>query len=78
MKEYVGVDVQIHVFLTSALVEGELSGSRPGRLTSREIVPVTHGIGGWVSPRAGLYDDVERRKFLTLQELGQTNFIRPC
>jgi hypothetical protein len=33
MKTYEGVDVQIHVFLTSALVGGEFSASGPGRFT---------------------------------------------
>jgi hypothetical protein len=49
MKTYGGVDVQIHIFLTSALVGGEWSASRPCRFT-----PGTHFIGGWVDPRAGL------------------------
>jgi hypothetical protein len=31
MKAYGGVDVQIHIFFTSALVGGELSATRPGR-----------------------------------------------
>jgi hypothetical protein len=31
MKEYGGVDVYILIFLTSALVGGEWSASRPGR-----------------------------------------------
>jgi hypothetical protein len=33
MKAYEGVDVKIHIFLTSALVGGELSASRPVRFT---------------------------------------------
>jgi hypothetical protein len=37
MKMYGGMDVQIHIFLTSALAWGELSASRPGRFT-----PGTH------------------------------------
>jgi hypothetical protein len=65
MKAYEGVDVYIHIFLTSALTGGEWSVSRPGRFTSGEITFGTHWIGGWVGPRAGL-DDVEKRKFLTL------------
>jgi hypothetical protein len=36
MKAYGGVDVQIHVFLTSELVGGELSASHPGRFTPGE------------------------------------------
>jgi hypothetical protein len=30
MKAYGGVDVQIHVFLSPALIEGEWSASQPG------------------------------------------------
>jgi hypothetical protein len=54
MKTYGGVDVQTHVFLTSALAEGEWSASRPGRFTPGERAPSIHWIGGWVSPRSGL------------------------
>jgi hypothetical protein len=36
MKAYGRVDVQIHVLLTSALVEGEWSASHPGRFTTEE------------------------------------------
>jgi hypothetical protein len=50
MKTYGGVDVYIHVFLTSALVGGEWSASRPGHFNC---------IGGWVGHRAGL-DDMEK------------------
>jgi hypothetical protein len=39
MKTYGGVDVQIHVFLTSALVEGDWSTLRPGRFTADERDP---------------------------------------
>jgi hypothetical protein len=63
MKAMGGVDVYIHVFLTSALVGGEWSASRPGCFTPRERVPSTHWIGGWVGPRTNL-DDVEKRKIL--------------
>jgi hypothetical protein len=59
MKAYVGVDVEIHIFLTSALVGGEWSTSRPGRFTPGERASGTHWIGGWVDLRAGL-DDVEK------------------
>jgi hypothetical protein len=57
MKACGGVDVQIHIFLTSALVGGEWSASRPGR-----FIPGTHCIGDWVGPRACL-DHTENRKF---------------
>jgi hypothetical protein len=49
----------MHIYLTSALVGGEWSASRPGRFTPGETAPVTHCIGGWVDPRAGL-DDMEK------------------
>jgi hypothetical protein len=39
MKAYGGVDVEIHIFLASALVGDECSASRPGRFTPRERVP---------------------------------------
>jgi hypothetical protein len=55
-----------HIFLTSAVVGGEWSTSRPGRFTPGERAPSTHWIGGWVDLRAGL-DDLEKRKFFTLQ-----------
>jgi hypothetical protein len=68
MKVYGEVDVYIHVFLTSAVVEDEWSASRLCRFTPGERAPGTHWIGGWVGPIAGL-DDVEKRKFLTLPGL---------
>jgi hypothetical protein len=71
MKAYGRVDVQIHIFLTSALVEGEWSASRPCRFT--------HGTPciGWVDPRTGL-DDVEKRKFLTLPGQELWSLSRPA
>jgi hypothetical protein len=56
MKAYVGVDVWIHIFLTSALVGGEWSASRPCRFTPGERAPDTHWIGGWVDPSVGLHN----------------------
>jgi hypothetical protein len=54
-----GVDVEIHIFLTSVLAGGEWSTARPGRFTPGERAPGSHWIGGWVEPRAGL-DEVEK------------------
>jgi hypothetical protein len=54
MKTYGGVDVQIHVFLTSALVEGELSATRPCRFSPGERSSGIRWTGSWVDPRAGL------------------------
>jgi hypothetical protein len=72
MKAYEGVDVQIHIFLTSALVGGEWSASRPCRFT-----PGTHWIGSWVDPRAGL-DAVRKIKFLTLPGIELRPLGRPA
>jgi hypothetical protein len=58
MKTYEGVDVKIHIFLTSALAGGEWSALRPSRFTPEEKSPGTHWMGGWVDPRASL----ERRR----------------
>jgi hypothetical protein len=62
MKEYGGMDIQIHVFLSSALVGRKWSASGHGSLTPGETAPGTHCIAGWVGPRTGL-DDVKKRKF---------------
>jgi hypothetical protein len=40
---YVGADVEIHIFLTSALAGDEWSASRPGRVISGERAPVPIG-----------------------------------
>jgi hypothetical protein len=69
MKAVGGVDVQSHIFLTSALAGGEWSASGLGRFTPGERDPGTHWIGGCVGPSTGLYG-VEKRKFLTLPGLG--------
>jgi hypothetical protein len=72
-----GVDVWIHIFLTSAQVGGEWSTSRTGRFTPGERAPSTHWIRGWVDLRAGL-DDLEERKFLTLPGLELRPLGRPA
>jgi hypothetical protein len=58
-KAYEGVDVLIHICLTSALVGDEWSASCPGRFNPKERAPGTHWIEDWVDPRADL-DDVEK------------------
>jgi hypothetical protein len=72
-----GVDVYIHIFLTSAVVGAEWLISRPCRFTPAKMAPGIHWIGGWVGPRAGL-DDVEKRKFLTLPRLKLRPLGRPA
>jgi hypothetical protein len=63
MKAYGGVDVQTHIFLTSALAGGKWSASCPFRFTTGESGPGTHWKRGSVGPRSGL-DDVEEEKIL--------------
>jgi hypothetical protein len=53
------------LFLTSELVGGESSASRPGRFTLGERTSCIICTGGSVGLRTGL-DDAEKRKFLTL------------
>jgi hypothetical protein len=77
MKAYGGVDVQIHVFLTSALAGSEWSASCSGNLTPRERVPDTHWIGSFVDPREGL-NDVEKRKFFAIPGLEHRPLGRPA
>jgi hypothetical protein len=55
--------------LTSALVEGEWSASRPCCFIPRERALGTHLVGGWVGPRAGL-DHVETLPGLELLLFG--------
>jgi hypothetical protein len=70
MKAYAGVDVWIHIFLTSALAGGEWSVSRTCRFTPGEISHRTH--------RIGRPDDVEKRKILTLPVLEHRPRGRPA
>jgi hypothetical protein len=77
MKIYEGVDIQIHIFLTSALVGDEWSVTRPSRFTPGERAPGTHWIRCWVGLRAGL-DDMEKRKFLHPPELKLRPLGRPA
>jgi hypothetical protein len=62
-----------HVFLTSALVGGERSASRPWRFTPGGA----HWIRRRVGPRTSL-DDVERRKILPLPALELRPLGRPA
>jgi hypothetical protein len=48
----------------------------PAALPPGERAPGTNWIGGWVGPRAGL-DNMEERKFLTLQGLELQFLCRP-
>jgi hypothetical protein len=57
MKVYAGVDVSIHIFLTSALIRGEWSASCTGRFTPGGPAPGTHWIGGWRGENSWSYWD---------------------
>jgi hypothetical protein len=74
---YWGMDVYIHVFLTSALAGGEWSVSSPSRFNPGEKATGIHWIGGWVERRGGL-DDVEKRKFFILPGLELRLLGRPA
>jgi hypothetical protein len=56
---------------------GEWSASRRGLFTPGERAPDIHWIGGWMDPRAGLYD-MEKWKFLTLPGLELRCLGRPA
>jgi hypothetical protein len=76
MKTYGGVNIWIHIFLTSALAGDEWSASRSGRFALGEKAHDTHWIRGWVGPRAGL-DDVENRKFLYEDSNSDLSVVQP-
>jgi hypothetical protein len=61
MKTWASGSIAV-TFLTPALDGGEWSASLPGRFISSERAPGTHYIGGWVGPRTGGLDTVEKRK----------------
>jgi len=65
MKTYGEVDIQLHVFLTSAQDGGERSASCPGCYTTGRKDPGSFWIGGWVGPIVSL-DAVERREVRSL------------
>jgi hypothetical protein len=60
MKVYGRVDISIHIFLTSAIVGGEWSDSRPGRFPPGKETPLH------IRWAAGWDPDVENTKFLTV------------
>jgi hypothetical protein len=66
-----------HVIVTSELVAGEWSATRPGLFTLGGRSIGTHWIGGWVDPRDCL-DDMEKRKLLPLPGLEHRSLCRPA
>jgi hypothetical protein len=59
MKTYEAMHVNIYAFLTSALVGGEWSATRPGLFAPRERAPCCNLIGGCLDPRASL-DNIKK------------------
>jgi hypothetical protein len=62
-------------FLTLALDGCEWATSHPSHFTLRERAPITHWIGGWVGPRAGL-NTMEKRKIFCPYE--ESNLRHPA
>jgi hypothetical protein len=62
------MDVWADVFLISVPLEVSGQLGAPAALVPETENPSTHGIGGWVGPRAGLHD-MEKRKILIVQGL---------
>jgi hypothetical protein len=67
----------MHIFLTSALVEGEWSASGPGRFIHGVRAPGPHWLGDWVGARAGL-SNMEKKKCLPILGLDLGPLGRPA
>jgi hypothetical protein len=76
LKTYAGVGIQLDASLTLESDESEWSASRLGRFTPRWRAPVTHWIGGWVDPRAGL-EAVVRRKISSPYRDSNPSTVQP-
>jgi hypothetical protein len=77
MKAYGRVDIQIHIFLTSALAGGEWSATRPCRFIPRgdsSRYTMDRRLGGTQSRS----DDMEKRRFLTILEHELQSRSRPA
>jgi len=61
MKMYAEVEVELDVFLTSAMDWGEWPAGHSSHFTPRERAPSTHWLEEWVGSRASL-DTVAKRK----------------
>jgi hypothetical protein len=77
MKAHGEADVEIHIFLTLALVGGEWSASSLCLFTPGKTATGTHWIGGWVGPRNGL-DNMEEIKFWHYRDSNSsTSVVQP-
>jgi hypothetical protein len=70
-----GREIQVHKFLTSALVEGECLASCPGRFTSGELTPGTHCTGGMVGPRISPDAAVKRKETVLIRGGGGAEIV---
>lgn len=55
------MELQLHAFLSLALVEGHLSTSHPDFKTSGERALITLSIGSWIDLRVGLDAEAKRK-----------------
>jgi hypothetical protein len=62
IETYDGVEVQLQTFLTSALDEGEWSGSRLFRFASEERASGIYYIRDWVGPPESVWTRQRREK----------------
>jgi hypothetical protein len=61
-----GVEMELHAFLISALDGGEWSASRVDCFTPGVKSPGTHWIGGWADSGAHLNAVTKRKRYLLL------------
>ena len=59
MKMCVGMEVQIHTFLTSVSYCGGCSASGPRYFKPEEIIPDNSWVSGWVGLRVGLVEGTD-------------------
>jgi hypothetical protein len=60
MKEYGGVELQVHSFLPSAVGVREWLTSRYGLTTPRERTSYVHLVWGWVESETGVENEAEK------------------
>jgi hypothetical protein len=62
MKKYVGVEIELHAFLTIALSVGEENFTQGSLYLRARSLRAHHWNGGWMGPRAGLDTAVAKRE----------------
>jgi hypothetical protein len=68
------MEVQLHIFLSSALDGGEQSPPCPDHFILDGKKPCTYSIGGWKDPRASL-DKMAKRKTPIIAPAGNHTLI---